>query len=300
MRPKGHPVGVECTRCSCAVALAEEESMAVRLTNSPWHTLYLPSLNCLCTSPPVPPEVRLVLSGHAISFRPQASSVVCQGSRVASHTDPAWAGLPIPGRDARHWCGLPSGKREDSAQSFTALARLARDYRATLKEKYGKTWMTRNDSESVGVHALNFTELHKVEAVAADACAATVAQSQLADAGEGPLSAEVRDQNLGSFAHVGALAMVKALVQAGANVNVQSLGGWTPLMEAVRPSCTTRPRVFEICVVLLRANADVTLRTAAGRTVEQVAKDDRSGEMARTLHQAIAETTTESTDVPPP
>ena len=117
--------------------------------------------------------------------------------------------------------------------------------------------MTRNDSESVGVRVLNFAELHEVEAVAADACAATVAQSQLADAGEGRLSAEVRDQNLGSFAHVGALAMVKALVQAGANVDAQSLGGWTPLMEALRPSHMRRPCVLDICVVLLRAKADV-------------------------------------------
>ena len=71
--------------------------------------------------------------------------------------------------------------------------------------------------------------------------------------------------------------MVKALVEAGADVNLQAVGSWTPLMEAVRPNPCQRPRASAVCIVLLRAKADPGLKTSAGRTAEAVAKECFSG-----------------------
>jgi hypothetical protein len=74
-------------------------------------------------------------------------------------------------------------------------------------------------------------------------------------------------------------AVIKTLIDAGANVNVHGPDGFTPLMSAVARPCNLRP--------LLNSGADVHARDKWGRDALQLAREVKQPISARLLEEAV-------------
>merc|ERR1711974_455453 len=62
----------------------------------------------------------------------------------------------------------------------------------------------------------------------------------------------------------GHVEVVKSLIQAGGDVNMQSESGWTPL------HCASQNGHVEVITALLAAGADKTIKTKQGQTPHDV------------------------------
>ena len=249
------------------------------LMNSPWHGggLTAPRLECQCDPSKDVIGPRLVLSGFPGSFAPQVSCVL-EGERVAVPTDAARAALAIPGRHAAKWWGMPPAASKNRSPGPSRSWELLR-----------KAGISFSRLQRVHNTDVSCSLLHELEVVSVDAHEAELARNELKSTGGGPLAPAVRESKLGAFAYAGQLAMVQALLEAGASVNFQTIGGWTPLMEAVRPSRLRQPRAAAMCALLLRARADPNLRTAAGRTAADVSEEGGPSHMAEAYVKATQE-----------
>ena len=78
--------------------------------------------------------------------------------------------------------------------------------------------------------------------------------------------------------HLGNQAVLKFLLDHGANINAQDAQGWTPLMHSLRYWCTN-----EYVHLLLQYKADAMIRAKDGRTVLDLAKARR-----KTLPETIS------------
>jgi ankyrin repeat protein len=76
-------------------------------------------------------------------------------------------------------------------------------------------------------------------------------------------------------------AMVEALLNAGANINLANRSGFTPLHHAGEAGSK------EVAVLLIAKGANLTLRNMHDQTPEQTATASHHPEVAEILHQAM-------------